>query len=95
VCSVVVVVAWQTRGVTELVWRSASACGESGYCVEVAFRSACDTANSCVEVAKCDCPDGDVLIRDSKLGDASPVLSFTRAEWDVFSAGMKAGDFDV
>lgn len=52
--------------------------------------SRCDSG-SCVEVAQ----DGDtVLIRDSKLGDDSPVLTFTREEWGAFRLGVLAGDFD-
>lgn len=78
----------------EPVWRRASRCGEAGHCVEVAFRSACGDRDTCVEVAKCTCPDADVLVRDSKLGDASPVLRFTAEEWDAFKAGMLAGEFD-
>lgn len=58
----------------------------------MAFRSACATAQNCVQVASCDCPDGDVLVRDSK-DPSGPVLRFTRAEWDAFTAGVKAGDF--
>ncbi len=49
-------------------------------------------SGACVEVAAA---DGGVLVRDSKLGDASPRLSFDRAEWEAFVAGVKAGDFDA
>jgi hypothetical protein len=47
---------------------------------------------TCVEVA--DLPDGGRLVRDTKLGDASPVLRYTAAEWQAFIAGVKAGEFD-
>lgn len=39
-------------------------------------------------------PGGDRLIRDTKLGGASPVLRYTAAEWQAFVAGVKAGEFD-
>jgi len=48
--------------------------------------------NGCVEFA--DLGDGIVGVRDSKLGDTSPVLSFTRREIDAWLHGAKAGEFD-
>ena len=48
--------------------------------------------NGCVELA--DLGDGVVGVRDDKLGDASPVLRFTRAEVAAFLDGAKAGEFD-
>jgi hypothetical protein len=47
---------------------------------------------TCVEVA--DLPDGTRLVRDTKLGESSPVLRYTAAEWRAFIAGVKAGEFD-
>jgi hypothetical protein len=47
---------------------------------------------SCVEVA--DLGDN-IGVRDSKLGDASPILTFTPSEWDAFLAGARAGEFDL
>ncbi|GLY05895.1 MULTISPECIES: DUF397 domain-containing protein [Actinoplanes] len=44
---------------------------------------------TCVEVARI----GDqFLIRDSKNVGGAP-LAFSRAEWEAFVAGVKAGDF--
>jgi hypothetical protein len=43
-----------------------------------------------VEVAE---SGGSYLVRDSK-NPTGPVLAFTRAEWDAFQAGVRAGDFD-
>jgi hypothetical protein len=40
---------------------------------------------NCVEVAT----PGSVLVRDSKLGDASPVLVFTAAQWAAFTSSLK------
>ena len=47
-------------------------------------------SGACVRVAA----DGaSVLIGDSK-NPAGPVLSYSRAEWDTFIAGVRQGDFD-
>lgn len=45
----------------------------------------------CVEVRG---SGGLVEVRDSKLGEASPVPRFTRAEFAAFVAGVKGGEFD-
>ncbi|HKR50514.1 MAG TPA: DUF397 domain-containing protein [Pseudonocardiaceae bacterium] len=42
----------------------------------------------CVEVAFL---PGHRLVRDSKLGDGSPVLAVSPAEWSAFTAVVKAG----
>jgi hypothetical protein len=47
--------------------------------------------SQCALVAKV---DGFVAMRDSKLGDASPTLIFTAAEWSAFLGGVKDGEFD-
>lgn len=44
------------------------------------------TGANCVEVA--DLPSSH-LVRDSKLGPASPVLSFTVTEWSAFITSLK------
>jgi hypothetical protein len=44
---------------------------------------------TCIEVAKV---DDQYLIRDSKNPDAAP-LTFTKAEWDSFVAGVRGDDF--
>jgi predicted secreted Zn-dependent protease len=44
---------------------------------------------TCVEVAKV---DDHYLIRDSKNPDSAP-LSFTKAEWEAFVAGVKRDEF--
>lgn len=48
--------------------------------------------NNCVEIATA---DGWVGVRDSKLGEASPILTFTPAEWAAFTAGVRAGELDA
>ena len=50
--------------------------------------SMCGDNGSCVEVART--PEA-VMIRDSKLGDASPVLSFDVAAWRAFVRGVRDG----
>ena len=53
--------------------------------------SHCANGN-CVEVAH---RDGQVWVRDSKLGDASPVLKFTAGEFAAFVDGVRGGEFDA
>lgn len=56
------------------------------------MKSSHSTANGhCVEV--CIVDDGAVM-RDSK-DRSGPVLHFTPAEWAAFTAGVKAGEFDL
>jgi hypothetical protein len=50
----------------------------------------CGAAGSCVEIA--DLFDGAIAVRDGTSGDASPVLIFTRAEWDAFTTAIKTGE---
>ena len=45
----------------------------------------------CVEVAYL---PGHRLVRDSKLGDASPILAISPTEWSAFTAVVKAGRLD-
>ena len=45
----------------------------------------------CVEVANL---AGHRLVRDSKLGDASPVLAVSPDEWSAFTAVVKSGRLD-
>jgi Domain of unknown function (DUF397). len=49
--------------------------------------------NNCVEA--CRLEDGGMAVRDSKRGEASPVLRFPRREWLVFTEGVKLGQFDI
>ncbi|WP_084501484.1 DUF397 domain-containing protein [Nocardia xishanensis] len=48
-------------------------------------------SKECVEVAFLD--GGQVGVRDSKNPDG-PKLVFTAGEWDAFTAGVNAGEFD-
>lgn len=48
----------------------------------------------CVEVNTTDL-SGWVGLRDTKLGAASPVLAYTRREWDLFRRSMNEGEFDL
>ena len=51
-----------------------------------------DGQGQCVELASLG--DGTIGVRDSKLGDDSPILRFTQAEVAAWLAGSKAGEFD-
>jgi Domain of unknown function (DUF397) len=46
---------------------------------------------ACVEVRT---DSGTVQVRDTKNPD-SPVLGFTSDEWAAFTAGVRAGEFDL
>ncbi len=48
--------------------------------------------DNCVEVRF---TDNGVQVRDSKLGEISPVLSFTESEWAAFTGGAYWGEFDL
>ena len=48
--------------------------------------------NDCVELALL--PDGSTALRDSKLGEASPVLTLNRSDLAALLNGAKAGEFD-
>jgi hypothetical protein len=74
-------------------WRKSSRSHING-CVEARWvKAASSNVNGCVEV--CIDGEGTVQIRDSKLGDASPILQFTPQEWACFLDGVKDGEFDV
>jgi hypothetical protein len=46
----------------------------------------------CVEVAG---HEGVVLVRDTKDHGGGPVHRFSRAGWEAFTAGVRAGESDV
>ncbi|WP_157248764.1 DUF397 domain-containing protein [Nonomuraea typhae] len=52
----------------------------------------CNGNSACVEFAHL--ADGNVALRDSKEQDG-PVLVFTPEEWDAFTQGVRAGEFDL
>lgn len=55
--------------------------------------SRCEANGSCVEVARM--LDGEVCVRDGKLGNASDVLAFSQEEWRAFLSGVASGQFDA
>lgn len=59
---------------------------------KLVWKRACSAGTQCVEVAEA---GGHVHVRDSKLGDMSPVLTFSADEWDAFIATVKRGEFDT
>ena len=72
-------------------WRKSSYSSANGACVEFRRASSCNGGH-CTEVAL----RGDgVAVRDSKLGDASPVLSFSAKVWAAFTGRVKAGELQA
>lgn len=73
-------------------WRRSTRC-EAGFCLEVAGTFVKSTYSSdtwnCVEARRPD--EGTVWVRDSKLGESSPVLSFDAGAWTEFVDGLKGG----
>jgi hypothetical protein len=51
-----------------------------------------DAGDNCVEVAVA--ADGAIGVRDSK-DPHGPVLTFTPAEWEAFTSGVRDGEFDA
>lgn len=75
-------------------WERSSFCADQAHCVEVKWVKSSYSNGSggsnCVEVGAGE--DDQILVRDSKDPDG-PVLAFTRAEWDAFTAGVRDGEF--
>jgi hypothetical protein len=78
----------------EPTWIRSTRCG-SAACVEVAWTKSSRSLNNgaCVEVRKDAEVPAEILVRDSKLGNSSPVLCFTPTSWTAFTSGVKAGVF--
>jgi len=73
----------------ELTWTGSTFCA-NGSCVEVAWtRSSYCSSGGCVEVGG---DDGRILLRNSKLGEDSPVIEFTPAAWTAFVTAAAAWD---
>lgn len=73
-------------------WITSSHGCESGACVEAGNwrKSSCSGYNnSCVEAGSCSHGGTAILLRDSTLGDASPVLSFGPAAFAAFTGSLK------
>ena len=54
------------------------------------LKSSFSESLNCVEVAG---HDGTVFVRDSKNPDG-PGLTFNSAEWEAFTSGVRAAEFD-
>jgi hypothetical protein len=64
------------------IWTRSGQCAGTANCVEVGY------------VPPGSVLAGMILVRDSKMGDDSPVLEFTPEEMRAFIASVKAGEFD-
>lgn len=67
----------------EMNWVKSSHSNPSGCCVEWRKSTRSHANGNCVETG------GAVLVRDSKLGDGSPVLTFTPDAWAEFVFAVK------
>ncbi|MGI5286656.1 DUF397 domain-containing protein [Nonomuraea polychroma] len=71
------------------MWVKSSYCNGADACVELL--PTCGHNGNCLVASLCDCGEvRKVLVRDSKLGAASPVLAFTVEEWEEFQRHMQA-----
>jgi hypothetical protein len=71
-------------------WRKSSRSGNTAECVEVGnWRKSTRSGNEgdCVEAGN---SSANVAVRDTKLGESSPVLSFAPEQWRTFILSTKA-----
>jgi hypothetical protein len=81
--------------VEALNFRKATKSTPECHCVEVTTAKA--THANCLE-GTCLTPgisDGDIIVRDSKLGDDSPWAVFTPEQWAAYTAEVASGRSDV
>jgi len=73
---------------TGLTWHKSSYSRRESNCVETAWRksSYSERANNCVETTT---GPGTVHLRDSTLGEASPILTTTPAAWTAFITALQ------
>lgn len=88
-----------TGDCVDVQWRKSSYSQGNGNCVSVgvaAKSSFSNGASACVEVEGAGADRVEtIMVRDTKLGAASPVLSFTPAEWIAFVAGVRNNEFGI
>lgn len=76
-------------------WRKSTRSNPSGNCLQARWTKSNRSSaggNNCLEAQLA----GNVVqVRDSKLGDASPILEFTADEWRAAIGGFQDGDFDL
>lgn len=73
------------------MWRKSSFCNGASACVEIHFRKAeaSNTNGECLEAGLCECANW-VWVRDSKLGEASPILKVQVPAWEALCAALAA-----
>lgn len=65
----------------ERQWQKPGRCGPDG--------------GNCVEVDLSMFHHGEIAVRDSKLGEDSPILTFDRAEWEAHLTAVRTGQYDT
>lgn len=77
---------------TEIQWRKSSYSQGNGNCVQVGWTksSFSNGSSACVEVRG---DDDAIYLRESD--DPDMIVTTSRAKWEAFLAGAKAGEFDL
>lgn len=71
-------------------WTKSSHSAGNGACLQTRWHtSSYSGGNGCVEARH----DSTVQVRDSKLGDASPILNFNVSTWTSFIDAIRDGRF--
>jgi hypothetical protein len=79
------------NGCVEVAWQRSTYCSD-GTCLEVGWQKATYSGeNGCVEARA---EHDHVYLRDSKDPEG-PILTFNRAEWLAFVAGVRNDEFDL
>ena len=83
------------------MWKKSTHSAANGCCVELAPGTERKSSYSnsahmnCVTAAICTCKRTHTLVRDSKLGDDSPILEFPVGDFGSFLQQVKQGMYDL